>query len=178
MFSIADLKRDLPAWPDDVIDQWLLYFANEPDCGWPPPELSDYHRWNGMLGGRPLSWWKEVTWKKETVDCGLQNLSDKSKAIVTELGAAFADKTADPVTARRIKHAYIYVMDHTALPKPVIMMKVSSGLNVLDGSHRMAAFHALQKTPDDAFKKQKKQKASPIQEAWIGTHSAGEVTLT
>jgi hypothetical protein len=34
--TLADIKSDLPAWPDDVIDQWLHYFANEPDCGWPP----------------------------------------------------------------------------------------------------------------------------------------------
>lgn len=36
MVDVADIKKDLPAWPDDVIDQWLLYFANEPECGWPP----------------------------------------------------------------------------------------------------------------------------------------------
>jgi hypothetical protein len=30
MVDVADIKKDLPAWPDDVIDQWLLYFA-KPD---------------------------------------------------------------------------------------------------------------------------------------------------
>lgn len=30
MVSLADIKKDLPEWPDDVIEQWLLYFANEP----------------------------------------------------------------------------------------------------------------------------------------------------
>jgi hypothetical protein len=38
MLAVVDIKKDLPNWPDDVIDQWLLYFANEPDCGWPPPD--------------------------------------------------------------------------------------------------------------------------------------------
>jgi hypothetical protein len=34
MVSLADIKKDLPEWPDDVVEQWLLYFANEPDCGY------------------------------------------------------------------------------------------------------------------------------------------------
>ena len=58
------------------------------------------------------------------------------------------------------------------------MMRVSSGLSVLDGSHRMAAFYTLQMTPDAAFKKLNKQKAAVDQEAWIGTHSASEELLT
>jgi hypothetical protein len=38
MASVADIQADLPGWPGDVVEQWLHYFANEPDCGWPPPE--------------------------------------------------------------------------------------------------------------------------------------------
>jgi hypothetical protein len=34
MISVADIKENLPNWPVDVIDDWLLYFANEPECGW------------------------------------------------------------------------------------------------------------------------------------------------
>ena len=112
------------------------------------------------------------------MDCSLANLSEKSKAILTELSSAFTNKTADPVTTRRIKHAYIHIVDNGVFPKPVLMMRDSSGLSVLDGSHRMAAFYTLQMTPDAAFKKLNKQKASPKQEAWIGTHSASEVPLT
>lgn len=178
MVAVADIKKDLPAWPEDVIEQWLHYFANEPDCGWPPPDPLGGHRWSGILGGRPLSWWKDVTWNKETVDCRHANLSDKSKVIVTEVINDYNNKTADAVTTRRFKHAYIYIMDHAAFPKPVIMMKVASGMSVLDGSHRMAAFCMLQMTPDTAFEKLNKQKASPKQKAWVGTHSAGEVPLT
>ncbi len=29
MVSVADIKKDLPDWPDDIIEQWLHYFANE-----------------------------------------------------------------------------------------------------------------------------------------------------
>jgi hypothetical protein len=27
MVSLADIKKDLSEWPDDVIEQWLLHFA-------------------------------------------------------------------------------------------------------------------------------------------------------
>ena len=104
--------------------------------------------------------------------------SNKSMSIVNEIIADYNKKTADAVTTRRFKHAYIYIMNHAAFPKPVIMMKVSSGMSVLDGSHRMAAFCMLQMTPDATFKKLNKRKASPTQDAWVGTHSAGEVPLT
>lgn len=65
MVSVAEIKSDLPEWPDDVIEQWLHYFANEPDCGWPPPDPLGNHRWKGLLGGKPLSWWKNVSGKKK-----------------------------------------------------------------------------------------------------------------
>jgi hypothetical protein len=177
LIALADIKQDLPSWPDDVIDQWLLYFANEPDCGWPPPEPLDNHRWSGILGARSLSWWKEVTWKKEAVDCSLANLSNRSKEIVNQLSTAFVNKTADPVTTRRIKDAYIYILDNACLPKPMLVMKVQRGLTILDGNHRAAAFHTLQITPDESFKKRNKKKALPMQDVWIGNHSAGEVPL-
>jgi hypothetical protein len=32
MVFLADIKKDLPEWPDDLIEQWLLYFANEPEA--------------------------------------------------------------------------------------------------------------------------------------------------
>lgn len=55
MVAIQDIQKDLPGWPEDVIDQWLLYFANEPDLGWSPPEPLGEHRWGHILGGRLLS---------------------------------------------------------------------------------------------------------------------------
>jgi hypothetical protein len=50
MVGTSDIQKDLSGWPDDVIDQWLLYFANEPDCGWSPPEPLGNHRWKALLG--------------------------------------------------------------------------------------------------------------------------------
>jgi hypothetical protein len=29
MVSVADIKKNLPDWPDEIVDEWLVYFANE-----------------------------------------------------------------------------------------------------------------------------------------------------
>jgi hypothetical protein len=105
MVSLADIKNDLPAWPDDVLKQWLHYFANEPDCGWPPPEPLGNHRWGRLLGGRPLSWWRNVAWKKETVKCDLASLSHKARGDVIDIIAEVSSGKADAVTKRRFEDA-------------------------------------------------------------------------
>lgn len=175
--SVADIKKDLPAWPDDVIDQWLHYFANEPDLGWPPPDPLGDHRWGRILGGRPLSWWREVTWKLERVNCGLASLSQKSKAIVTEMIAETSAGKTDATTKRRFDDAFHYVLNNAALPRPLLTMKVASGLSIVDGNHREGAFCALQMMPDKKFEQLKVKKAAPEQEVWVGTHSRGEAPL-
>jgi hypothetical protein len=33
MVTVAEIQKDLPGWPDDVVEQWLHYFANEAGFG-------------------------------------------------------------------------------------------------------------------------------------------------
>jgi hypothetical protein len=80
MVTVAEIKEQLPNWPDEVVGEWLLYFAN--DIGWPPPEPFGQSRWGRILGNRPLSWWAEVTWERENVDCSFDKLSDRTKGLV------------------------------------------------------------------------------------------------
>ena len=56
MVTLEDIKKTLPQWPDEVIGEWLIYFAND-GLGWPPPEPYGDHRWGVLLGHRPVSWW-------------------------------------------------------------------------------------------------------------------------
>ena len=51
--SLADIKNDLPHWPDEAIKLWLLYLANRSDTGWPPPGPLGLHPWAFILGFRP-----------------------------------------------------------------------------------------------------------------------------
>ena len=178
MIEVADIQKDLPDWPQDIIEQWLHYFANEPDGGWPPPDPLGESRWKGLFGGRALSWWKNVTWVKAKMICEPANLSPKARAGVNEVLAEVSKKEPDAVTKRRFSHAYIYIMDHGVFPRALVTMRPAAGAILLDGTHRMAAFEMLQRTPDAKFAQFGKKKAALEQEVWIGTHAAGEYPLT
>jgi hypothetical protein len=177
MVALVDIKKDLPGWPDEVIEEWLVYLANRDDTGWPPPDpLSG--SWAGILGGRPLSWWRNVTWATETVDCSLGNLAAKTRGIVTDMRTEITAKAADAVTQRRFNHALHYILTNGTIPKQLIAMKVDGCLLVLDGNHRVAAFTAAQTLPDEMLQQKGWQKAAAEQDVWIGTHANGETPLT
>jgi hypothetical protein len=178
MVSIENIQKDLPGWPEDVIEQWLLYFANEPDCGWPPPEPLGDHRWGRILGGRPLSWWKNVTWKRQKVKCTLCALSKKARDDVTEIVAQMKSGTADASTKKRVAQPWLYLKDHATFPRALVTMNKPDGLSLIDGSHRMAAFCMVQELPKSEFDKINKRKAPLKQHVWIGAHSAGELPIT
>jgi hypothetical protein len=175
MVSVTDIQKDLPDWPEDIIEQWLHYFSNEPDCGWPPPEPLDNHRWSRLLGGRPLSWWKNVTWKKEKVKCELASLSPKARADVADIVARMKSGAADAGTRKRVAQPWIFIKDHAVFPRPLVTMRIPGGLSLLDGSHRMAAFNMVQELDSAQFEKINKKKPALEQDVWVGTHSDGEV---
>jgi len=177
MFEIADILKDLPAWPEDIIEQWLLYFANEPDCGWPPPDPLGNHRWRRLLGGRPLSWWRQVTWKPEEINCGLAGLTPRAFTGVNDIIAEMITGSADATTRRRVRQAYQFIMDERKFPRQLVTMRTPDGLTLLDGSHRMAAFEMLQRTPDAKFQSLGKIRAPLDQNAWVGVHASGELPL-
>jgi hypothetical protein len=178
MVSIEDIWRDVPAWPVALVGEWLHYFANESDLGWPPPEPLGDHRWSKILGGRPLSWWKNVSWKKETVICDPEHLSDKSFEIIETMLREIGARQADDATKRRYQNALQGILEHGVLPGAIVAMRVPSGLEIIDGSHRIGAFCGVQLMSDEFFKKQNAKRPSLQQEVWIGTHAAGEMPLT
>jgi hypothetical protein len=175
MVSVADIKKDLPEWPDDVIEQWLLYFANEPDCGWPSPEPLGDHRWAGLLGGKPLSWWKQVTWKKVTTRCGLDDLASKAKADVSDIVTKFNAGQADAGTKKRVARTWIYIRDNGTFPRLLVTMQRADGMSLIDGSHRMAAFVLFQSLSDAALAKINVKRPSVNQAVWLGENSNGEL---
>jgi hypothetical protein len=175
--SLADIKNDLPHWPDEVIESWLFYLANRSDTGWPPPEPLGSHPWAYILGFRPLSWWREVTWKRKKVDCGAANLRQGTQVIVAQMLQEKMDGTIDNETAARFKKASDHLLKNRIFQGPPIAMGLPDGLSILDGNHRVTAFCGLQQTPDGFLEKYGLQKPLPEQELWIGTHSRGEVPL-
>ncbi|MGM5035496.1 hypothetical protein [Tardiphaga sp. 803_E3_N1_3] len=175
VISIADIQKDLPDWDDDVVEQWLHYFANEPDCGWPPPEPLGDHRWGRLLGSRPLTWWKQVIWQQEEQHCGLPQLSAKARADVTEIVQQMNLRTADMSTQRRVAQPFLYLRDKGVFPRAPLMIKKPDGLSIIDGAHRMAAFELIQSMPDAELQKLKIKKPSRDQNVWVGRHISGEL---
>jgi len=175
--SLAAIKNDLPAWPDEVIKEWLLYLANRDDTGWPPPDPLGHHSWTYILGHRPLPWWREVTWKLEKTDCSFAKLAQSTQAIVTKMLAETTSGKADAGTKRRFDRAFNHILNNAAFEKPLIAIRTAGGLSILDGNHRIAAFCSLQKMGAEKFEKLGLQKPAQEQDVWVGTHSRGEAPL-
>jgi hypothetical protein len=136
MVTLEQVKADLPTWPDDLLEEWLVYLANRDDTGWPPPNPLGDHAWAFILGHRPIPWWQEVTWKLEKTNCSLENLSGSSQRTVTQMLAAIGNGSIDEGTRRRFQRQFHFILDNGAFIKPLVAMKIADGLSILDGSHQ------------------------------------------
>ena len=179
MVRIADIRKDLPDWPDDVIDPWLLRHANRSDLGWPPPDPIEEHGWTHLLGDKPLSWWKNVSWKLEDVDCAFENLSGATKYIVAQTTDAHVNGAKNNYggdgSKRTFDAALRHLLRHGTFSKPLIGMRIRDGLSILDGNHRISAHVVSQQMDEAQLKAKNGHKPQAKQKLWIGTHSAGEV---
>lgn len=173
----TDIKNDLSAWPDNVINQWLFHLAKRSDTGWPPPNPLGFHPWAFILGHRPIPWWREVTWKLEMTDCGFAALCADTKAIVVRMLTEKSNGTMDEETRRRFDKAVDHILKNAAFEEPLIAMKMSDGLSILDGNHRISAFCWLQMMTPEEFEKLGFKKPAQEQQIWIGTHGHGETPL-
>jgi hypothetical protein len=182
MVDLADIKADLPNWPDDVIDQWLLKLANRgADTGWPPPEPLGNHGWKYILGKRPLSWWKEVTWALGEPELKFDSLSDNSKRIVRDMIDGHVNKVPNsyvrwPDSKARFLSAGRYVSEHGTFPRPPLVINLPDGMSVLDGNHRVAALCFRQDAPDRIIQM---SGVAPLakHQVWVGKHAPGEVPI-
>jgi hypothetical protein len=178
---LADIKADLPMWPDDVADQWLLGLANRgADTGWPPPEDMS-NSWKYILGRRPLSWWKSVTWKLEERDLDFNVLTLQSQSIVRDMLDNHLNNTRPIYSVGsdgkvRFLLAANYIMKNGSFPKPIVAMDVEGGLSVIDGNHRMSALCLCQLKPNMALSMGGVQLRKSHQ-VWIGSHPLMETPL-
>ena len=99
MGTAENIKAELPDWPDEVIEEWLLRLANRADTGWPPPQDVNFHAWGPILGYRPLSWWKDVTWQLDERDVGFDALCKDTKQIAVRMVAEI-NKEKQATTAK------------------------------------------------------------------------------
>ncbi len=118
-----------------------------------------------------------MSWKLEKTDCSFASLSQGTKRIVTETLVEMNSEDPDEGTKRRFNDAFHHILNNGVFPRPLITMRIASGLSVLDGNHRIAAFCGLQEMPTEKFKELGLKKPAQEQEVWIGTHSRGETPL-
>jgi hypothetical protein len=177
--ALADIKKDLPTWPDDVIEQWLLYLADRKDTGWPPPDPLGDHPWTHILSDKPVAWWSMVQWKLQKIDCSLAKLSKDTKARVLEIYdvAVSKSKKDEYNLIRRHNESLFYLLHNGTFPKPIIATAVASGLNVLDGSHRVTGLYSAQQMTAVQLANLRVKRPPVTQEIWVGTHSGGEVLV-
>jgi hypothetical protein len=175
MVTVADIQKDLQDWPAGVIEPWLIEFANDPCMGWPPPEPYGDHRWGRLLGQRPISWWKDVTWSLEKADCGFDTLTPKAKADVMDIRKEMQGGQPGPTTKRRWENLYRYVLNDGSFPVPPVVMRRPEGLSPIDGTHRMAVLSGLRLIPEAVFASKKLAKPAAEQTVWMGRHKDGEL---
>jgi hypothetical protein len=180
LVDLATIKADLPHWPDDIIDQWLLKLANRgSDTGWPPPEPLDGHAWKYILGKRTLPWWKNVSWELVDHDLDFDTLTQASKRIVNQMIDAHVNDIANaysrlPDSKARFESAAVYIAENGTFPKPLIVMQIKDGLSVIDGNHRATALCHCQATTEEILK-WGGIAPSRSHRLWMGIHADGEV---
>jgi hypothetical protein len=177
MTTLQDIRGDFPDWPDDVIDQWLLKFANQHGMGWPPPDPMTGHRWELLLT-HPIAWWKDVTWTAETRDCSFDNLSIDARKTMNSMFKALIQGEdngfgGDNSQARFERQLNILVLTGK-FERPPVLFPITSGLSPLDGNHRLFAHVFAMQMSDEDLAKNKVKRPSPSQSVWIASHKNGE----
>lgn len=177
--TFQQIKADLVDWPDDVIQQWLLFYAQPSQAGWPPPESLVGSRWKYLIS-RPLSWWRNVSWELESLSLEASTFSLTDQHTLIQMYRAYFEGEHNSYSAildgpDRASSVFKYIYSIGKLPKPPIAMEATGGLTFVDGSHRVVAWlayvhqHGQGRLDDAAIA------PVPLQNVWVGRHGSGEL---
>ena len=147
---IEQVKRDLPNFPEEVINLWLTHYADA--LGWPP---SPYGRWPLILEGKPLAHWQSVRWSREDRPLDGSSLTPICQHWISLMIDVYVFRRVNEYSDRhtpeeindgrqRFEDAMAYLVRHGTLPKPIVVTIHPDGLNITDGNHRVAALVAYQ----------------------------------
>jgi ASC-1-like (ASCH) protein len=143
------IKRDLPNFPEEIIDEWLLSFAEYE--GWPPYESKNPERWLRILT-LDLHTWQRATWNKVNIKpfsirwstAAIKCLEDMQKCYLYNIDNAYSNLKKTGNGYRRFENALRYLLENGTFPKPIILKKeyefgIFRGHSVMDGNHRLLA---------------------------------------
>lgn len=180
MVALEEIKADLPDWPDDVIEQWLLYHANSPETGWPPPEPFGASRWSLLLN-RPWSWWQGVHWTEAQSPLTLDTLCKDDQITQVEMADAYFGGKRNSYSQiesgpRRVFNVMQHLREEGLLPRPIVALETNGGgLTAVDGSHRLCALQCYRGVPVSVLQQKGWHPPLDLQPLWLGEHETGEL---
>ena len=145
-----EIKSTLPNFPDEVITDWLLPFANE--LGWPPT----HERWPyifaqpiGSWYATPTDFWRNTSWTKEVMDFSAIALTPSSRKCINDMLNAYLNnednsyrRTLGPRGKARYMNVMKYLLEQGHLPKPPVLLQEAHGHSIIDGNHRFLAWES------------------------------------
>lgn len=147
------IKKDLPDFPDEIIQDWLLPFGIE--RGWPPKEDT----LGGVLMFGSIDYWRNVIWEKKQKKFNDFPLSPNYQSLINEIVLNYnIGRSSLPDSAERINSVIAYIEAKQKVPRPVVLISTSRGHDIVDGNHRLAACEIfINKTGDNI-----------MVDAWVG----------
>lgn len=141
--QLAKMKLTLKNFPDEVLDSWILPYAEI--IGFPPPldhANTPTGRWGNLLDAKSLYYWQNIRWTKQYVDINLTlNVFDSE---TKEYLARLLDKIKhDEGDHYQRAHSVLNHLNSQGgnIPVPIVLIKDESGLfSIIDGFHRVFAY--------------------------------------
>jgi hypothetical protein len=142
------IKKDLPNFPDDVVEQFLLPYAKK--LGWPPENCKNdsNNRWKNILRSNDLAYWRQVGWNKEILKLSPHELLSKDYKIVVDLMRTnvqvqdtFYRIMLD--SKERFDRICLHLKQESVYPRTVAIERIGGKYRILDGCHRLSAYFYL-----------------------------------
>jgi hypothetical protein len=132
------IAQDLPNFPQDIIETWLLPYAQM--LGWPPDTANRGGRWRYILSRNDLNYWQAVRWTMEEMPL---NLDDLGPEVLENLNI-IAQQISHEDSRKRVMSIADYLKSNGTFPKPIIFIKQNGLLTLSDGSHRLFTYFICQ----------------------------------
>lgn len=138
------VSADLPNFPEDIVEQWMGFYANSD--GWPPPDPLQ-GRWKTLLAGRPISYWRRVEWRLEELAPERMTLTVDCKNLIGQIVRAHELGEKNPYSEfigddanERFHRLISFLRTKGNLPRPPIILNHGGLYEIMDGNHRFAAY--------------------------------------
>ncbi len=175
-FEVCDLKETLPNFPDEVLEDWLLPYANQE--GWPPAKdqvSTPEGRWRYLLSNRPLAELRRINWQEQNRHLSIHELHVEYQQICAAivLGAVQGQVNLYSSSIKDLPQRFQSILDHLrahgSLPKAPALLATPEGFRVLDGNHRLSAYFYASGYFNLPVDDEAMGKAASTQRIWVGS---------